>query len=222
MSSQKETFINSEADEWFNRNADSCSSGKPEAHVPLKVMKEVELHPNRVLEIGCGNGVRLEQVRQAFDCECYGIDPSSKAIQDGGDRFPHLHLSEGTAETLPFEDDAFDTIIFGFCLYLCDRKDLFRIAFEADRCLRDGGTLVVIDFQPPFPYRNRYSHREGIYSYKMNYGKMFLWNPAYFEVANVIYSHSGYALRDVPDERIGVSILRKNEGGAYPESPFCK
>jgi len=220
MNSQKEIFKASEADEWFHRNATSDCSGLNNENMVLKVLKEIKLYPKKVLEIGCSNGSRLDQLRRAFDCHCFGIDPSVKAIQDGIKRFPDLSLTEGTADDLHFGDDYFDTIIFGFCLYLCDRKDLFKIAYEADRCLQNGGTLVITDFYPPFPYKNRYSHKKGIHSYKMNYGQMFSWNPSYYEAASITYSHSGYAQRDIPDERIGVIILRKDDQVAYPEEPY--
>ena len=97
--------------------------------------------------------------------------------------FSALSLSIGTADDLHFGNDSFDTIIFGFCLYLCYKKDLFKIAYEADRCLQNEGTIIITDFYPPFPYKNRYSHREGLYTYKMNHGRMFVWNPSYTEVA---------------------------------------
>jgi hypothetical protein len=111
-------------------------------------------------------------------------------------------------------------IIFGFCLYLCDRKDLFKIALEADRCLSDNGFMVILDFYPPFPYKNSYSHKEGIFSYKMDYSKLFSWNPVYNEIYNLIFSHSGFSERIIPDEKIAVTILNKSEGFAYPLQPF--
>ena len=220
MKSQKEIFKASEADGWFNRNHASQGLRANEKNEVVALLQQIELPPRKVLEIGCSNGFRLNQFREAFDCECHGIDPSPEAIRDGASRFPGLSLAVGTADALDYRDGEFDTIIFGFCLYLCDRDDLFRIASEADRCLQDPGTMVITDFDPPFPYRNGYSHHEGVHSYKMDYGRMFTWNPAYVEVAKMIYSHSGFSLRDVPDERVGTTVLRKNGLAAYPLEPF--
>ena len=129
-------------------------------------------------------------------------------------------LQVGTADELPFDLGSFDMVIFGFCLYLCDRQDLFKIAYEADRCLRNEGSLIIMDFYPPFAYRNRYSHYEGIFSYKMDYSQMFAWNPAYAEVSKIVFTHSGFTLRDVPDEKVAVVVLRKNHRQAYPIEPF--
>lgn len=220
MKNQRDVFKASEADEWFNRNKAAYDSEENKKNLIVKILNDIELIPGRMLEIGCSNGFRLNQIREAFNCECFGIDPSAKAIQDGMEKFPSVNLSVGTADALKFEDNSFDIILFGFCLYLCDRKDLFKIACEADRCLRNEGTLILLDFHPPFPYRNQYAYHAGLYSYKMDYAAMFTWNPAYTEVYKVIFTHTGYGLRDVPDERVATVVLRKNESFAYPVEPF--
>jgi len=220
MKSQKQIFKASEANGWFDRNKTPHVFIANKENIIVDFLKEIELIPKKVLEIGCSNGFRLNQIREEFHCECFGIDPSSKAIKCGNKKFPNIVLNIGTADELHFENYSFDTIIFGFCLYLCDRRDLFRIAYETDRCLKDKGTVIITDFYPPFPYKNRYSHHKEVFSYKMNYSRMFTWNPSYTEVANVVYSHSGYKLRDIPDERVGTIILRKNEQVAFPLEPF--
>lgn len=220
MTSQKEIFKASEGDCMFLRNKKKLNSPSKEDDKIVNLIKSIELFPKRVLEIGCGAGHRLENIRLAFQADCYGIDPSTKAIDDGKSKYPNISLQVGTADNVPFDADRFDMIIFGFCLYLCDRKDLFKIAHEADRCLKNKGTLIIKDFYPPFPYKNKYSHRDGIYSYKMDYSMMFKWNPAYAEVSKIVFSHSGFTLRDVPDEKVAIAVLRKNEEYAYPEEPF--
>ena len=68
----------------------------------------------KVLEIGCGQGRFLNLLQQHRQWELYGIDPSKKAI----DFAKNLGINAfvGTADELPFSDDTFDLIIFGFCL----------------------------------------------------------------------------------------------------------
>lgn len=218
MQTQKQLFNEGEADAWFQRNKhayDRCAE-----NTTIKLLRAIELTPSSILEIGCSNGARLQQMRDAFSCDCYGIDPSTQAIEDGRSTYKALHLQTGTADALPFEDNSFDTVIFGFCLYLCDRKDLFKIAFEADRVLKDKGSIIITDFEPPFPYKNPYTHRPGIYSYKQSYSKMFTWCPHYIEVSKTIYGHTGFQQRDIPNERISTVVLRKNMEVAYIESPF--
>ena len=69
--------------------------------------------------------------------ECYGIEPSFKAVETACTS--GVNAVQGTADRLPYRDGLFDVVVFGFCLYLCDREDLFRIASEADRVLNDQG-----------------------------------------------------------------------------------
>ena len=218
MSNQKEVFASIEADRFFSRNKTAQDDNYDD--VAFSLMKTIDLTPKSVLEVGCSNGFRLDKISKHFKCSCFGIDPSVEAIKDGSAKYPEINLRVGTADELDYANGFFDTVIFGFCLYLCDRTDLFRIAYEADRVLQNDGTLVITDFYPPFPYKNRYSHCEGLYSYKMDYSKMFSWNPAYTEVASLVYSHSGYKLRDVPNERVSTIVLRKNEQYAFPEEPY--
>ena len=220
MKTQKEIFKAGEGNRWFSRNRKSSNACRDSEDEIVNLIKSIELFPKKVLEIGCSAGHRLETMRLVFQADCYGIDPSTEAIDDGKNRYPKIFLQVGTADDLPFDDNSFDMIIFGFSLYLCDREDLFKIAYEADRCLKNQGTLIIKDFYPPFAYKNKYSHHDSIYSYKMNYSRMFTWNPAYAEISKIVFSHSGFALRDVPDEKVAIVVLRKNEEYAYPEQPF--
>ncbi len=222
MKKQKEIFEISEGNRWFQRNKEShhlCETDWIDDDI-VNFMRHHDISPKNVLEIGCSNGKRLHILQKIFASKGVGIDPSFEAIEDGKQRFSNLSLSEGTADTLAFENNSFDTIILGFFLLMCDRDDLFKIAMEVDRCLKDGGTLIIQDFYPPFPYKNNYGHLEGLYSYKMDYAKMFTWNPSYTEIAKIISSHSELNFKEIPDERVMITALLKNTERAYPNNPF--
>lgn len=210
---QKDIFLHSEGDQWFERN--NNLSNTPTDTI-VKTLLNIEISPKKVIEIGCSNGARLNLIHDTFKSECFGIDPSHKAIEQGSRVYKNITLQTGTADSLPFEDNYFDMIIFGFCLYLSDRKDLFKIAYEADRCLKDNGHIVIKDFYPPLPFKNKYTHKEGVYSYKMNYSNLFTWNPAYNEIFTDVFSHDGYTKRNMPNEKIAISILHKDMGNAFP------
>lgn len=218
MRTQKEVFETTEGDKWFFRNQKEYE--KKQENLLVDLLRKIDLSPRKVLEIGCSNGFQLQQIKEVFGCECDGVDPSPKAIEHGKTCYPDISLRVGTADHLPYEDHRFDTVIFGFCLYLCDRPDLFRIACEADRVLRNHGSVIITDFYPSFPFKNKYAHYQGLHSYKMNYDRMFTWNPAYTEIANIVYSHVGFHQHDIPNERIATVVLRKNEHCAYPEEPY--
>src|ERR1017187_5975425 len=199
--SQKEAFLNGEGDRWHERNSSV-------SHDPiLPIIQRHGLSFSDVLEIGSGDGQRLLQLKAVYpQARFEGVDPSRKAVDNAA---PGISLRLAAADDLPHGAESFDLVIFGFCLYLCDRPDLFKIAAEADRVLQDHGTMIVYDFHPPQPYRNPYKHLEGLFSYKMDHSRMFLWNPAYQVIAQDVFPHPGTTSME-PDNRVGITVMRKN------------
>ena len=222
---QKEAFVSGEGDNFFQRNRYSSEVVAEMARTDLllKAVKELDLKPKKVLEVGCANGWRLNILRQELGCECSGIEPSELAVDSGRQLFPEIQLSVGSAEELPFPDGQFDLVLYGFCLYLCDRKDLFRIASEGNRVLRDGGKIGIVDFDSRFPYKNTYKHSPGLFSYKMQYHQMFLWNPQYSldYYLSVHHEFSGSTSGgDDPDNVISVAVVSKSSDGFSVTDPF--
>ena len=213
MSSQKDIFLKAEADQWYSRNVNHSNKNH---RLYLEVINNLELKPERLLEVGCSSGYNLDLIQKEMGVKCYGVDPSKKAIRDGKSMFPELSLQVGTADALNFPNNSIDVIILGFCLYLCDRKDLFKIAYEVDRCLNDNGFIIVNDFYPNSAYKNIYKHCEGMYSYKMKYSEMFSWNPEYQCLYHNVYTHDGLDNRNDPNEKVGLTVLQKCEKFAYP------
>jgi ubiquinone/menaquinone biosynthesis C-methylase UbiE len=210
--SQKALFLSGEGDAWFERNKEALAAKDGD---PVVEAVRALPRPRRLLEIGCSNGWRLNQLQAETGASCSGIDPSIHAIAAGRAAFARLDLQVGTAEALPFPDAQFDLLIYGFCLYLCDRRDLMRIAAEGDRVLAEGGHLIIYDFCTDSAYRNAYSHRLGYYCYKMDYATLFTWNPAYRMVSHRLLSHGG---TQNMDDRVGVTVLRKSLQEAYPDN----
>jgi len=207
---QKELFVASEGDAWFRRNqAVLAARDWFRDPICLQLADLVEDGKTaKVLEIGCGDGSRLKHLRDRLNCEVAGIDPSgeavSMAVQKG------VSASVGTADSLPFEGGAFDIVIFGFCLYLCDDADLFRIAGEADRVLAENGWLLILDFESQAPTYRPYHHRAGIRSRKMDYKEMFLWHPAYTLASCRKFHHATLQWTDECDEWVSLSCIRKS------------
>lgn len=212
---QKEIFLRTEGDAWFARNP-APSAGASD-HVD-DAIAAYAMGSRSVLEVGCADGRRLSNL---LDClqgtvEAVGIDPSSEAIRVGKERHPRLDLRIGTADALPV-DKTFDTVLIGFCLYLCDRNLLARIVSEVDRVLRDGGSLVIIDFDPPTPRRRAYRHATGVWSYKMDYSTIFTALPHFVLAAKTSMSHQSAEWTDDERERIAVWLIKKDLRGGYSE-----
>ncbi|MEP3435856.1 MAG: class I SAM-dependent methyltransferase [Hoeflea sp.] len=212
---QTETFRQGEADKWFERNAAALQEASQDV-VCTSVLR-LGIKPSRILEIGSANGWRLAWFRQKMGATCSGIDPSSKAIEEGTNRFPGLDLKVGTADDLPFKDASFDMVILGFCMYLVDPSLHFRVVSEIDRVLADGGHVVIFDFQSPFPYHNPYHHFEGLKAHKMEYARLFLSHPGYGLLHRELKQH-GPDFMDA-DRREGVDIISKNMAQAFPLNP---
>ena len=210
---QKEIFLQSEGNAWFMRNQQHIASRKlPEDDSLLQELLHI-LPVNtgegriKVLEIGCGDGTRLAWIKNNLNADCFGIDPSAHSIAAACAK--GINAQQGTADLLSFDSQSFDIIIFGFCLYLCDREDLFRIASEADRVLRSPGWMMILDFYSPIPRARTYHHRPGVKSYKMDYRTLFTWHPDYECMTHQIRHHSKSSYTDDPDEWVAVSVLRK-------------
>jgi len=223
MKPQKNIFTEGEADAWLERNRDGLEQFDAD-HDPVIRYLRPHLRPSMaVAEVGCSLAGRVAALAAISGATGFGIDPSKQAISDASRIYPQLHLSTATADLLPWGDQSIDVLVYGFCLYLCDRSDLFLIAAEGDRVLKEGGFLAVLDFNPPFPYRNQYSHKSGLFSYKMDNARLWSWNPSYVEIAREVFDHTAGCVPGVsgflPDERVAVTVLRKMPAHAYPNTP---
>lgn len=221
MTTQKEIFLEKEADAWLARNRAALAGFDPGQDAVIRHLRP-HLRPGMaVAEVGCALAGRAAALAAITGGPGYGVDPSPQAVGEAAALHPQLGFAQATADALPWDDNSVDVLVYGFCLYLCDRADLFRIAAEGDRVLREGGLLAVLDFVPPFPYRNTYSHQPGVHSYKMDHARLWTWHPAWVEISREIFDHGARSAPGTstfaPDERIGVSILKKLPGFAYPQ-----
>jgi len=167
-----------------------------------------------ILEIGCSSGYNLAYLCARHNLEGFGIEPSREAIREGTEWAAEhsevkLHLSVGTSDDLPFEDDLFDIVIFGFCLYCTDRRYLLRSVSESDRVLKHGGFLVIDDFQVPTACRRPNKHDNNLFTFKYDYAQLFLSDPCYSLIERTSYSHSSMGFASEIQERISTSILYK-------------
>jgi len=146
-------------------------------------------------------------MRQEFGWQVAGVDPSSAAIDAVTAMGINAYVA--TADALPMPDASIDLLIYGFCLYLCDRIDLFKIAAEAHRVLKAEAWLVVLDFWAPCQRVNPYHHLSGVFSYKDDVSAMFAWHPSYVITDHRLRHHSTRAYTDDPQEWVATTILRR-------------
>lgn len=209
---QRDVFLESEGDAWLARNPPGgAAMALPDSDELLLAILQLPVRQTgpaiKALEVGCGRGTRLAWLSQNRGFECHGLEPSAKGVEEA--KAQGVMAQQGTADSLPFDAASFDIVIFGFCLYLCDREDLFRIACEADRVLRNPGWIVIRDFFSPTPTQRPYHHRSGVFSYKMDYRLLFAWHPGYCNYFHKLGHHIDGNYTDDVDEWVATSIMRK-------------
>jgi ubiquinone/menaquinone biosynthesis C-methylase UbiE len=100
----------------------------------------------RVLEIGIGSGLNLPFYRAGVR-EVIGVDPSPVLLRLAQGRAAGLPVKlavrEAAAETLPFEDEDFDTVVTTWSL--CTIGDPVAALREARRVLAPGGRVLFAE-----------------------------------------------------------------------------
>ncbi len=102
----------------------------------------------RVVDVGCGTGRLLEQMRATLPgARLTGVDMSAAYIGHGARRLrgADVDLRVGNAEHLPFEDQSFDAVVSVFMFHELPRNVRRRVFAEMRRVLKPGGRLVIED-----------------------------------------------------------------------------
>ena len=210
---QRDILQSGEADAWFRRNRDALArrsydgTDRVVAALDRVLTAGATPAPATVLEVGVGEGGRLAWLADRYTIRPQGLDPSGEALALA--RARGIEAAQGTAERLPFDDGSVDVLIYGFCLYLCDRDDLFAIAAEAHRVTRPNAWIVVTDFFAEEPVAVPNHHVAGLWTYKMDNRRLFDWHPDYACVWHEVYDHAGRGHTDEPGDRVATSVLRK-------------
>jgi ubiquinone/menaquinone biosynthesis C-methylase UbiE len=183
-------------------------------------LQKYNISLNKVLEIGCSAGYRLNDIKRCYpNCEVYGIDPSQKAVEFGNQHFPDVHLQTGTIDKLPYEKETFDVVIVGFVFYVVDRDLLLQSIAEIDKVLKNNGILIIIDFFSAKPLKNEYAHIKEYQSYvfKQQYEDVFMASKLYHLMDKTTFNHATKAedAQTIFHDLVSVVMLRKDYDAAY-------
>ena len=206
--SQEDIFYNTEGDNWFHRNSDKIKGIDDDDIV--EYLKENNLFPKKILEIGCANGYRLNMCLNKFKSECFGIEPSDSAVRDGNSSYPGIKIIRGLSHDLSFFEDAnFDLVIVSFVFHWIDRRYLLKTISEIDRVLTDKGLLIVRDFDPPFSCKVKYHHlpNDNVFTYKQKYSDIFCSSNLYTSIFERQFMHNKDSIG--PQDRCRFVVLKK-------------
>lgn len=167
---------------WWFRGKRKIAENMIDKYVPLTPQ-------DRILDVGCGTGGMLE-VLQGHG-QVFGVDICSLGLEMAGER-GFDSLSQGSALSLPFADNAFGLITSFDVLYHEDVGSDALALREYHRICRPGGSLLITDSALPILYGQhdqayhglrRYTARElrrkvtqaGFRVVKLSYANMFLF-----------------------------------------------
>jgi ubiquinone/menaquinone biosynthesis C-methylase UbiE len=113
----------------------------------------------RVLEVGVGSGVNLPLYPQSAT-GIVGLDPSPKLLAMAREKTARVPVStlDGIAESIPLEDDSFDTVVMTWTL--CSIPDAMAALREMRRVLKPTGQLLFLEHGlAPDPGVRKWQHR---------------------------------------------------------------
>lgn len=208
---QDKVFWDSEGDQWFSRNREAVTSiTRPDP--VMAIMRQYDLRPKSVLEIGASNGWRLSRIAGEFGSVCTAVEPSKKAIEDGKKRYKNITFKRGLAASLPVKSQ-YDLVILSFVLHWVARSELFKSMAEIERVVKPGGFIVIADFLPDQPAQVEYHHlkKGDAYTFKQHYSELFTSSCLFQLVSESVFDYASHGFSWVAesDQRCAVSLLSK-------------
>lgn len=235
MSHQENIYLQSEANEFFQRNFSQIffeSSGlrkqKEDIYFNLKSFYGDSIRGIKILEIGCCIGDLINKFRNDDCCQVIGIEPSSLACEYAASEFslPIINNVFNQTEYFGFSESRyqfFDLIIADDVLSWMSRELILPVMASIDWLVKPGGGFYLRDFCPSmdFAYPNHHQLGKDVFNYKVSGGhkKFFLNSGNYFVAQDYIRSDSAFQMRSSSraDSMIwSDALIIKNESPLHP------
>tara|TARA_B110001450_G_C17554665_1_gene454148 strand:+ start:210 stop:878 length:669 start_codon:yes stop_codon:yes gene_type:complete len=211
-----------EANNYFSRNLEFFNSSRSDYRI-LDLIKTNNIEPKSILEIGCANGIKLNEYQQNLNSKInYGVDLSSKAIKSGRRKFKKLKLLKLSSLEINKIKLKFDLIICGFFLYLLDREEIFNQFNLIYKRLNKNSYLIIQDCDPLFKHTNTSIHNKNLKTFKMSYGN-FLEESGLFKMIYKIRNNTNlmkpHDKKKFKSDDTSITLYRKIDFiKSYPEN----
>ncbi|MFA5047589.1 MAG: class I SAM-dependent methyltransferase [Patescibacteria group bacterium] len=101
----------------------------------------IEYKGRKLLDVGCGNGLFLYNLKRFGSFDVYGVDLSDFAISQAREKLSLSNVNSGSLEDQRFPDDFFDVITLNHVIeHLPDPK---ATLIEISRILKSKGLLII-------------------------------------------------------------------------------
>lgn len=128
-------------------------------------------HSPKILDVGCGNGLFLKEMVRLFGAtKGVGVEPSIEGVNLLSKKYSHegrINFYASSAHSLPFESDTFDLVTAWSVFHWVGRNEYLQALGELLRV--SSKFIMIMDFCPTQEYKTPYSHKEGFYTYKMDF-----------------------------------------------------
>lgn len=206
------------SDKWFLRNPDSIDEGVKDKVINLIKINNLKL--DKILELGCSNGNKLNLYSQLLKSKInYGVDLSKKATLNGKKRYKNLKLLNISSLEINKIKINFDLIICGFFLYHLDRKFIFHQFDLIYKKLNKSGYLLINDFDPLFKHSNKDHNQKGLVAYKMSYDNFLVESGLFELIYKCSYEQKTQDKSNFKSKKISFTLFKKIDfKNQYPEN----
>lgn len=111
-------------------------------HSGMVLLKKLAENARSILDLGCGEGTRLNFISGDNTKHSVGVDISNIAVSLASKNYPHIKFISENLESLPFKNNIFELTYSAFVLEHLDDPEL--VVGEAIRVTKPNGNLVLI------------------------------------------------------------------------------
>ncbi len=109
---------------------------------------------DRILDLGTGTAnLAISIKRKHPRVRIVGVDPDEKILNIAKKKIRKenldIKLERGLAQKLPFDDNYFDFVVSSFVIHHIPRPFKEKAFTEIKRVLKNGGTVLIVDFGQP-------------------------------------------------------------------------
>ncbi len=109
----------------------------------LRLVKQIDITPNRILDVGCGTGFFSSLLKSIFpNAQVIAIDFSHKALKVAKKKYKNvIFIYADSEKELPFANNYFDLIVSGEHIEHLIDTDIYLS--EINRVMKKGGRLIL-------------------------------------------------------------------------------